>query len=97
MGVELILWLCFLVPGLIYSVWRMSSYRATCPSCGSENLVPLDSPNGKKILESQGKTLDEAKADAKQSQEAATAAVHKKQWIWAAVAAGVFLLIWATR
>ena len=96
-GVEIILWLCFLIPGLIYSFWRLSSYHAACPTCGSENLVPLDSPNGKKLVESQGKTLEAAKADAKQSQEVAAAATHKKQWIWAAVVAGVLLLIWATR
>jgi len=24
-GIEVILWLCFLIPGLIYSLWRLSS------------------------------------------------------------------------
>ncbi len=44
MGIELILWLCFLVPGLIYSAWRGSTRYKACSSCGAVNLVPLESP-----------------------------------------------------
>ncbi len=43
-GIELILWLCFLVPGLIYSAWRGSTRYKACSSCGAVNLVPLESP-----------------------------------------------------
>lgn len=42
--IELILWLCFLVPGLIYSIWRMSSKYEACSACGAATLVPLDAP-----------------------------------------------------
>jgi hypothetical protein len=49
MGIELILWLCFLVPGLVYSLWRMSSRYWQCPACGGDQLVPPDSPEGKRI------------------------------------------------
>ena len=52
--VELVLWLCFLLPGLIYSVWRVSSRRIVCPSCGSAELVPPDSPAAKKMLRDLG-------------------------------------------
>lgn len=51
-GVEIILWLCFLLPGMIYSVWRLSNKSMICPSCGCRDLVPLDSPRAKKILAS---------------------------------------------
>lgn len=44
MGVELLLWLCFIIPGLIYSVWRVSSRFDACSSCGATSLVPFDSP-----------------------------------------------------
>lgn len=44
MGVELLLWLCFIVPGLIYSVWRLTSKHRACPACGSAQLIPLNSP-----------------------------------------------------
>lgn len=47
--IEVILWLCFLVPGLIYSVWRLNTRDHVCASCGSTELVPLDSPAGKRI------------------------------------------------
>lgn len=32
-GVELLLWLFFLLPGLIYSVWRSSTRDYFCPQC----------------------------------------------------------------
>lgn len=42
--IEIILWLCFLVPGLIYSVWRLTTKREVCRACGSETIVPPDAP-----------------------------------------------------
>jgi len=38
--------------GLIYSIWRLTSRRSTCPSCGAErdSLVPRDSPLGANLL-----------------------------------------------
>lgn len=47
--IEIVLWLCFLIPGLIYSIWRLTSKHLACPKCGAQNLVPLDSPRGKKL------------------------------------------------
>lgn len=44
LAIEIILWLCFFVPGLIYSVWRLSSKYKACSSCGARSLVPLNSP-----------------------------------------------------
>jgi len=43
-GIELILWLCLIVPGLIYSVWRVSSREDVCSACGGKQIVPMDSP-----------------------------------------------------
>ena len=48
--IEAMLWLCFIVPGLIYSLWRLSSRYDACPVCGGVHLVPLDSPVGKKLV-----------------------------------------------
>lgn len=42
--VELVLWLFLIVPGLIYSVWRVSSRKSVCPACGNDRIVPADSP-----------------------------------------------------
>ena len=48
--IELILWLLLIVPGIIYSVWRISSRRRVCSSCGSPALVPVESPVGRQLL-----------------------------------------------
>jgi len=43
--VEIALWFMFLLPGLIYTLWRHG--EAVCPSCGSMELIPPDSPRAK--------------------------------------------------
>ena len=51
--IEVALWLCFLLPGLIYSYWRYSSLSSqlnVCPSCGQTALIPSDSPLGKNFI-----------------------------------------------
>lgn len=58
-AIEIVLWLCFLIPGIIYSIWRSSSRHKVCPSCRSSNLIPVDSPVGMKLLVDQGKTPDQ--------------------------------------
>jgi uncharacterized membrane protein YqaE (UPF0057 family) len=47
--IEVVLWLCFLIPGLIYSLWRLSARKKVCAGCGSAQLIPLNSPMGRKI------------------------------------------------
>ena len=49
--IEIILWLMFLIPGLIYSVWRLSTRRRVCAACGGATLVPPDTPTGKRLLQ----------------------------------------------
>lgn len=50
-GIELVLWLFFLIPGLVYSLWRLSSRREVCQACGSESILPPDTPMGKILAE----------------------------------------------
>ena len=38
--IEVILWLCYIVPGLIYSIWRRSGEQSICPTCKKETLIP---------------------------------------------------------
>lgn len=66
-AIEIVLWLFFIIPGIIYSLWRSSSRHKVCPVCGSTNLVPIDTPNGKHMLEQQGKTMEQAQTEAKES------------------------------
>lgn len=51
--IELVLWLCFIIPGLIYSIWRLTTRRDVCHVCSAPELVPIDSPVGKKLLAEQ--------------------------------------------
>ena len=47
---ELCMWLCFLVPGFLYTIWRLSSQRIiSCPVCKSRNPVPLNTPAGRTL------------------------------------------------
>jgi len=47
--IEIILWCCFLVPGILYSLWRMGSKQKVCRKCGSPSMVPVNSPVGRKL------------------------------------------------
>jgi hypothetical protein len=48
-GIEVVLWLAMIIPGLIYSLWRLTTTAKVCKACGSENIVPADSPAGRRI------------------------------------------------
>ena len=50
MVIEIALWLFFLLPGLIYSIWRLVSRRDACPSCGAYELIPPDSPRAVALI-----------------------------------------------
>jgi hypothetical protein len=47
---EVILWLFFLLPGLIYSIWRLTSKEDVCPKCKNATMIPVDTPIGEKLL-----------------------------------------------
>lgn len=55
--VELALWLCLIVPGLIYSLWRVSSRYEACPECRNATMIPTGSPMGKKLVGESGQTV----------------------------------------
>lgn len=50
MALELALWLMFILPGIIYSLWRLSTRANVCASCGSAALVAPSSPAGRRML-----------------------------------------------
>lgn len=53
LAIEIVLWLCFLIPGLIYSLWRSTSRHSACRKCASTEIIPADSPIGKKLIADQ--------------------------------------------
>ena len=48
---ELMLWLCFFVPGLIYSLWRVTTKAKGCPACKSTSIIPATSPIAQQALQ----------------------------------------------
>lgn len=44
--IELILYLTFIIPGIIYSIWRLTNTALICRKCGKESMIPTDSPRG---------------------------------------------------
>ena len=44
--IELALWLFFIVPGLIYSIWRLTTKHDACPMCGNSSMIPSGTPRG---------------------------------------------------
>lgn len=48
--IEIVLWLCLIIPGLIYSIWRHTRRHRACAACGASTLVPVTSPAGQQLL-----------------------------------------------
>ncbi len=47
--IEIILWCCWLIPGLIYTIWRHTTRSKVCSECGSKDIVGRHTPVGQKI------------------------------------------------
>jgi len=50
LAVELLLYFFFIVPGLVYSLWRASTKAPTCELCGQPGVIPADSPRARAVL-----------------------------------------------
>jgi hypothetical protein len=47
---ELLLWLLGILPGVVYSVWRLTTRYKGCPKCGSTPIISVGSPMGRKLV-----------------------------------------------
>jgi hypothetical protein len=70
-AIEILLWLCFLVPGFLYTLWRMGRKDAYCRKCKAPNPIPSDSPLAQ--LEIQGRAETEARRVASMARARAAA------------------------
>lgn len=61
-GTAVFLWLVFLLPGIIYSIWRANSEHEVCPSCGSPQVIPVDSPVAQKLMGDDYRKMKEQEA-----------------------------------
>lgn len=49
-GMEIVLWCLFLVPGLIYSFWRITNKAFFCPGCNTaDSMIPITTPRGQRL------------------------------------------------
>ncbi len=49
-GIEIVLYLLMILPGVLYTVWRLTSKYEGCPSCGSPNMMPATSPKAQAAI-----------------------------------------------
>jgi TRAP-type mannitol/chloroaromatic compound transport system permease small subunit len=47
--IEILLWCCFLIPGLLYSIWRLTSKQTVCQSYENPGMISVDSPRWNEI------------------------------------------------
>lgn len=52
--IEVVLWLCFIVPGVIYSLWRHAARVKVCRHCRQPGLVPCSTPRGQQLIQQFG-------------------------------------------
>jgi flagellar basal body-associated protein FliL len=72
--IELILWCMFLLPGIIYSIYRSSSKQKVCPQCKNPTMIPVTSPIGEKLY-----TNHEASLTPEKKQEEAKKEIDKEK------------------
>ena len=49
---EVFLWILGGFPGILYSLWRLTTRSQVCPRCGKPSMIPADTPRGKELLDS---------------------------------------------
>ncbi len=53
-AIEIILWLCILIPGFLYTLWRMGRKDRYCRSCKAQTVIAADSPMARQYLSGAG-------------------------------------------
>lgn len=95
--IELILWLSFIVPGIIYSIWRRSTPLQMCTECKNQTLIPVDSPLAKKLMSDSGQNQEEYIEQAKIERRKNYVADRNKKVFWVVLfTLLVVTLVWAT-
>lgn len=75
---EFLLWITFLLPGIIYSIWRANSKHEACSACGSPQVIPVDSPMARKLMGDDYQKMKEEEAQAAaEAQKAAEEALRR--------------------
>lgn len=48
--IEVVLWLCFIIPGIVYSIWRLSARHDVCVACGARTVIPVDTAVAQRLI-----------------------------------------------
>ncbi|MGH6888452.1 MAG: hypothetical protein ACREHF_04540 [Rhizomicrobium sp.] len=88
--IEVVLWLCFLVPGLLYSLWRMGRIDRYCRTCRAPNPIPVDSPLAQRALN--GQTPANIASPVKPAVSAPVQATRTSREVSGQLAIGIFFL-----
>ena len=55
--IEIILWVAFIpilcLPGIIYTLWRLTNKKKICPICRHDTVIPSQTPLAQQILKEQ--------------------------------------------
>lgn len=78
-AVEALLWLFFLVPGFIYTVWRLSTRQLACAVCLQPTMIPISSPRGWELMKQYGHLES---LDRMQKAPPTGAADTIPEWLW---------------
>ncbi len=54
--IEIALWCLFIIPGIVYSVWKYITKEKVCPVCSSPAVISINSLMGRKFINSKRNT-----------------------------------------
>lgn len=83
-ALELVLWLLFLLPGLLYSLSRITNAKQVCPTCKSTDVVPSHTSRAQELIKAGKAVRGPSGSNGKQ-----------KLYALAAVNAVVAIAVWA--
>jgi hypothetical protein len=47
---EVVLWILFCAPGLIYTIWRLTTREQVCPTCKGK-MIATNTPRGQLLMQ----------------------------------------------
>lgn len=59
-AIEIVCWLMLCLPGVIYSIWRLTTRKTVCHQCQSEQIVPTNTPRGQSLVHQSGSSINPA-------------------------------------
>lgn len=91
-GIEILLWIFFCLPGLLYSAWRIITRCKVCSQCKSDKLIPADSAGWQKANQSMSNNITgNDSANCQVSRNGAILGTHSEAQLYQLLMAGHYL------